>query len=116
LEITGPKRINHQARPLRFIELDTGCYVPVSHKLNPDGYFRKLWGNYRSKQTHEMFHRFIWRAHNGPIPDGHEIDHLCGVRCCCNLKHLACLEGSAHTIKGNRNRYSMRKQAAKEFW
>jgi hypothetical protein len=33
-------------------------------------------------------HRFIYEYLVGKIPRGKEIDHLCGVRCCINPKHL----------------------------
>lgn len=109
------------ARPsmaLRFEELDTGCFVCVSHKTNPDGYFRKLWGNSRGEHTHEMFHRFIYRAHNNldVIPEGFEIDHICRNRACCNPKHLQLLDRTTHLIQTNRYRYSPRLAAALSYW
>lgn len=95
---------NHlrNTRPIRFVKNDDGCYLPLSHKLNKDGYFRKRWG---SDGQVEMFHRFIWRAHNGEIPEGYEINHLCGCRACSNVEHLECIPGTEHTIKTNRERY-----------
>lgn len=33
-------------------------------------------------------HRWSYRYHVGPIPDGHEVDHLCFVRSCVNPAHL----------------------------
>jgi hypothetical protein len=87
-------------KPLVFVTLDNGCYVPLSHKLNADGYFRKRWGN-----ELEMFHRFIWKAHYGEIPEGYEINHLCGCRSCCNVKHLECIPGKEHAVKTNKERY-----------
>jgi hypothetical protein len=92
-------------KPLVTVTTENGCYVPISHKLNADGYFRKRWAN-----TLEMFHRFIWRAHNGDIPEGYEINHLCGCRSCCNVKHLECIPGQEHTIKTNKERYVDRQQ------
>jgi hypothetical protein len=32
--------------------------------------------------------RVAWRLTNGPVPDGHDIDHLCYNPLCCNPKHL----------------------------
>lgn len=92
--------MKHQARPLRFIENEDGCYIPLSHALNHDGYFRKRWGT-----EMEMFHRFVWRATYGDIPEGYEINHLCGCRACSNIKHLECIPGKEHTVKTNEERY-----------
>ncbi len=33
-------------------------------------------------------HRTVWEHQNGPIPDGLQLDHLCGVIRCCNPEHL----------------------------
>lgn len=38
-------------------------------------------------------HRYVYTVLVGPIPDGHDIDHiqddgLCGVRLCCKPEHL----------------------------
>ena len=92
-------------KAIQFVTLDSGCYIPLSHRLNADGYFRKRW-----KDELEMFHRFIWRAHHGDIPEGHEINHLCGCRSCANVKHMECITGTEHTIKTNQDRYVERQQ------
>lgn len=104
------------ARPLQFIELEGGCFVPITHRLNHDGYFRKRWKKKSMGNVVEMFHRFIWRAHHGDIPEGQEVDHVCGNRACCNPQHLRLLEGLDHTVHTNRTRYADRKDAAKDFW
>lgn len=33
-------------------------------------------------------HRVVWELERGPIPDGLEVDHLCRVRNCVNIRHL----------------------------
>lgn len=33
-------------------------------------------------------HRVVYREIVGQIPTGHEVDHLCRVRACCNPDHL----------------------------
>jgi hypothetical protein len=45
------------------------------------GVNRLLGGNFR-------VHRGAYETFVGPIPEGHEIDHLCYVRNCCNPEHL----------------------------
>lgn len=90
---------------------DTGCIVPISHKLNKDGYFRKV-----IKGAWVMYHRHIWSESNGEIPDGYEINHKCKNRACCNLEHLEMLEGSEHAIESNTGRNGDRKEAARQHW
>lgn len=85
--------------------MDTGCFVPISHKLNQDGYFRKSWGNDRTgDRVMEMFHRTIYQMHFGPVPEGYEVDHMCNVRACCNPDHLRAMDGSEHASHSNRER------------
>lgn len=90
---------------------DTRCIVPISHKLNKDGYFRKMING-----EWVMYHRYIWIKANGSIPDGYEINHLCKNRACCNLDHLEMLEGSEHAIESNTGRNGKRKASAKKHW
>ncbi|WEM05518.1 HNH endonuclease [Ralstonia phage BOESR1] len=52
-----------------------------------------------------MFHRAMWEHHNGPIPEGYEINHLCNNRGCCTLEHLECITREEHLIKTNKARY-----------
>lgn len=105
-------------RAMRFVRMETGCIVCISHLLNQDGYLRKTWGSSRKPEERvaEMFHRFIYRAHHGPIPEGHEVDHICRNRACCNPDHLQAIEAQAHAIKTNQERYAERLAAAKDYW
>ena len=96
---------------LRFAELESGCFVPISHSLNTDGYFRKY---INGKQ--QMFHRVIYELHNGPIPKGYEVDHMCRNRACCNVKHLRTLTRSEHLLHTNTTRYAKRHEAARLHW
>ena len=36
----------------------------------------------------QMAHRAAWEAEYGPIPDGHDLDHLCRRRLCIAPAHL----------------------------
>lgn len=107
-----------RGKPLVLKQLDNGCIVPTSHKLNHDGYFRYRIPNPNGKGRGEliMYHRYVWEQAYGKIPDGYEIDHICKNRACCNLKHLQMLEGSEHARKDNHLRYLERKEKAKEYW
>jgi hypothetical protein len=80
-----------------------GCIVCTSHKHNRDGYLRTY-----NVNKNVLHHRFVWELRVGPIPEGHEINHLCGNRACQNVEHLECISGLEHTIKTNVERYSTR--------
>lgn len=101
----GGYSLKHQAKAMVFATTEMGCFIPLSHKLNPDGYLRKTWGSVsKGRSVTEMFHRFIWRATHGEIPLGFEIDHKCHTRACCNVQHLQCIDGSQHASESNRDR------------
>lgn len=104
---------------MTFITTDTGCMVCTSHKHNPDGYLRKAWGaTCKGTRVMEMFHRFIYRAHNNleEIPKGYEIDHMCRNRACCNPEHLRLLDRTTHLVHTNKYRYAPRLAAARSHW
>lgn len=95
---------------IRLHTMPTGCVVAVSHKRNPDGYFRYRVGSCRKPGSIIfMFHRWVWEQHNGPIPEGYEINHLCLNRGCINPEHLECIDGREHAIKTNRERKFIKK-------
>jgi len=98
-------------KKLVFDTTKEGCIVPVSHKLNKDGYFRKrVWVG--GKLVLRMYHRYVWEEAHGEIPEGHEVDHLCKNRACCNIDHLQLLLSSEHRTKDNTGRHSERKRLA----
>lgn len=51
--------------------------------IESNGYGR-FWLDGRQKGAH----RVSYELYVGPIPDGHEVDHLCRVRHCVNPDHL----------------------------
>lgn len=105
-------------KPILLEQTDTGCIVPLSHKLNADGYLRVGDWRYTGKGRCPliMYHRYIWETNRGAIPKGYEIDHLCHNRACCNVNHLQCIPISKHKIKHNSTRYLSRKQNACAYW
>ncbi len=48
----------------------------------------KGYGKANFKGKHVAPHRFSYELHNGPIPAGLEIDHLCRTTSCVNPAHL----------------------------
>lgn len=107
-----------RGKPLILRKLDNGCIVPISHKLNKDGYFRYTIPNKdgKGRGVKVMYHRYVWENKHGSIPRGYEIDHICKNRACCNIEHLQMLKGTEHTIKDNKLRYKARKDEAKNYW
>jgi len=98
-------------RAMVFVTTESGCMVCLSHRLNTDGYLRKRWAD-----GAEMFHRFIYRAHKGPIPEGHEVDHTCRNRACSNPEHLTARPRDEHLSITNRTRYAARQEHARQVW
>lgn len=107
-----------RGKPLILRKLDNGCIVPISHKLNKDGYFRYTIPNKdgKGRGVKVMYHRYVWENEHGSIPRDYEIDHICKNRACCNIEHLQMLKGTEHTIKDNKLRYKARKDEAKNYW
>lgn len=59
-----------------------GCWVRAGWR-NPHGYTQ---GSLDGKK--KLAHRIAYELTYGPVPEGHEIDHLCRNRACCNPDHL----------------------------
>ncbi|QSI31463.1 HNH endonuclease [Variovorax sp. RKNM96] len=94
-----------------FRRLPTGCCICVSHKTNADGYLRKFIAGKR-----QMFHRVILEARGVHIPEGFEVNHLCNNRGCATPAHLEVIEGVAHAVKTNKERYEFTQEAARDYW
>lgn len=78
---------NHNA--LSYIENKTipdpnsGCVLWAGGACR-DGY-----GKMRFNDKHRKVHTVVFELVNGPIPDGHLIQHKCDTPACCNPDHLA---------------------------
>jgi hypothetical protein len=46
-------------------------------------------------------HRTSYKFFVGEIPDGHQVDHLCGVRRCVNPDHLESVTPRVNTLRSN---------------
>lgn len=63
-----------------------GCWILDGAAPDEDGYCKvRYQGKYWS------VHRFFFTHFKGPIPDGHDVDHSCWNRPCCNPDHLSSL-------------------------
>jgi hypothetical protein len=65
------------------VDFDTNCWLWVG-AVQTSGYGSVGIGNKRTA----LVHRLSYEAHNGPIPDGLTIDHLCRNKTCVNPDHL----------------------------
>lgn len=108
--------------PLRFKRVRTfgmsqPCIVPVSHKPDNKGYVRLVPRDGTGDRARPL-HRTVFLSRNGPdaIPEGYEIDHICGRRSCCNPSHLRLLSVSDHKRLTAAYRYADRKEAVWADW
>lgn len=98
-----------------FVEMEGGCLVSLSHSIRPTGYLSKTW-HVGGKRVTEYFHRFIYRAHKGELPEGHEVDHICRNRACCNPSHLRAIERSDHMRLTRLQEHEEAHEAARLAW
>lgn len=80
-----------------YVAEDRGHTTPCwtwQGKLTPDGYAcRGSWSN--------LEHRNVYVAAHGPIPEGHDLDHLCRVHACVNPAHLEVVTHAENCRRGN---------------
>ena len=74
---------------------DSDCILYIG-TLGYNGY-----GTFAYDSRFYHAHRFAWEMEMGPIPDGMQIDHLCRVRNCCNVKHLEVVTPRENTLRGD---------------
>ena len=92
------------------MQTSTSCLVPSDGHRNHDGYIRVLDKPRSEGGRLVMLHRLEWEKVNGPIPDGHNINHKCKNRECANVNHLEVLTLSEHAALDNSTRYRDKEQ------
>lgn len=80
-----------------------GCWLWTG-ALSHDGYPRVgVLGSFP-----HLAHRVAYEAFVGPIPPGHEVDHLCGVPRCINPRHLEVVTPDENSRRAAANRSTCR--------
>ena len=74
----------------RYVEKTDGCWLWTGYVTNV-GYGRL---NLHRQPTYA--HRAMWEHKRGPIPDGMEIHHICGVKTCVNPQHMTLVTREEH--------------------
>lgn len=69
-------------------------------KLDRVGYGDRTIGPGHDNAHRDFPHRIAYRLFVGPIPDGHEIDHLCRVRHCLRPDHLEVVTHAENMARG----------------
>lgn len=97
-------------------DMTTPCIIPVSHKPHSSGYV--YIASRDGSGEYQRLHRVVWldRKGNDTLPLGHDVDHICGVRRCCHVKHLRVLERSDHIRITNRAARMERMEKAWCVW
>ena len=89
----------------RLVEDDAGCWL-YQGAITPHGYGTISTGG-RGATRQIVAHRVAWTLLVGEIEPNMVLDHLCGVRRCCNPEHLEPVSSATN---------SRRKKTAKLTW
>ena len=80
-------------RTLTNVQPGTDGCIETTYSTGSHGYGQIGW-HQDGRRFAALTHRVAWMAHNGPIPDGLTVDHICRNRKCLNLNHLRLLTNS----------------------
>lgn len=83
-----------QQRFLSHVETSTGCWTWRGY-LNEGGY-----GRFTIMAEPVYAHRFSHEQFVGPIPDGFQVDHLCGNPSCVRPSHLEATPARTNNLRG----------------
>lgn len=88
------RRTNEERFWENVIKQDDGCWLWNGY-IDINGYGSISFNNKRIAT-----HRYSFKLHNGYLPVGLELDHLCRNRACCNPEHLEPVTHRENLIRG----------------
>lgn len=92
-------RVSAYERIIAKSERRGGCLVWTG-ALDSKGY-AIVQDRYQTRRAH----RIVYEHHNGPVPDGFEIDHVrdagCSSRACCEISHLEAVTHTENVRRGS---------------
>lgn len=95
--IQGHNGKNRPSGRIEFvINKTTGCWE-WKRSLTSKGY-----GHLTINNKQILAHRFLYEQQYGPIPEGYELDHLCGNKACINPLHLEPVSHAENCRRGPR--------------
>ncbi len=87
--MTGVQAIDEWLIP----EPNSGCWIWL-RSWTSGGYGQLRWNGQA-----QLVHRVIYEMFKGPIPEGHQLDHLCRNRPCGNHAHLEPVSGRVNNLR-----------------
>ena len=83
-----------------YVNKTPGCWLWTGKPNDHKGY-----GRIKIGSRYIYAHRYSYELVNGEVPQGLELDHLCGVRNCINPEHL---EAVTHKVNMERSKHATR--------
>lgn len=68
--------------------LDGECRIWIGHTVGTKSTYGRFRPTTKAEDPQAYAHRWIYEQVKGPIPEGHQVDHLCRQPLCVNPDHL----------------------------
>ncbi len=111
---TNVRQMAVQGAPNRYIRGHVRRRGPVAHIVIDLSYESPCWIWQRSRNStgygvgykngrNALAHRVYYEEARGPIPEGCDVHHLCGIPACVNPDHLEALTRADHARESNKH-------------